>query len=249
MDTELQNSGFFNSVYEQLEGQRGIGAAESVNEFDPLPSGKRVFEVGFGQGRLARALIDRGNKYYGIDVGKASIEGAIKEGFIDQGTFLYMDVCTGRFPFIDNFFDYCYMTETIEHLENPYHVFAEVKRVLKGEGIFIISFPRPEDNFGYSGGEHAHMYPGFLLKYGFRHFLNQTYFRVLKYGENGSSAWYKLQNVKTGNEVGVHVMIQGNYDEKELYGGLRGSWNEELEPEYREKTLHRFRLKIRGKNE
>lgn len=243
---DIQNDKFFDDSYTQLEGQRGIGAEGTVGYFDALPSNKRVFEVGFGKGVLAKELIEKNNSYYGIDVGKASSIGAEEEGFIDKGTFLWLDGCQSRYPFLDNFFSQSFCTEVIEHLENPYHMFKEVKRTLKHNGIFIIAFPRPEDNFGVESGNHYHMYPGFLLKHSFRYFLKTMYFEILKYKENGSSAWYRLRNIKEGIEmIPTHTLIQGNYEEERAFGQLNNVWTEELDPKYEEKQLHKFKLKVK----
>ncbi len=46
-----------------------------------------------------------------------------------------------EFPFENNTFDYAFCIEGPEHSENLYHTFREFFRVLKSEGLFIISMP------------------------------------------------------------------------------------------------------------
>ena len=234
---------FDNTIYEQLCGQRGIGSQASVCEFYPFPENLRVLDVGFGQGDLVRALLNKSNAVYGVDVGLASQTGAIKDGFMDKANLLYLDISHDKLPWYDNFFDFSYCTETIEHLENPAHMFMEVKRTLKHKGRFLISFPMPEDNLGYDCGKHAHMYPGFLLKHSFRMFVNQMYFKILKYRENGSTAWYLLENIKDENQIGIHELIQGNYKENFFDFLKEEAWNDELDPEYKSKTLYKLGLR------
>jgi hypothetical protein len=43
-----------------------------------------------------------------------------------------------------------------------------------------------------------------------------------------------LSSVKTGDEIGIHELIQGNYDKETLYGHLHGkdAWDEKNDPEY-----------------
>lgn len=225
---------FEDSVYTQLHNERGIGAGATTNQFYPHPRDLRTLEIGFGQGELIRKLLELNNAAYGIDVGKASLEGAIKDGFIDKANLIWLDACHNKLPYLDNFFDVVYCLECIEHLESPAWMFQEVKRVLKPNGHFVLAFPRPEDNLGYGGGLHAHMYPGFLLKKSFRMFCDQMYFKFLRYMENGSSAWYLLENIKEESNMGVHRMIRGNVDREELYGKLReGAWHEMRDPEYK----------------
>jgi len=238
---------FNESIYKQLEGQRGVGAGKSACEFFSFPKNKRVLEIGFGSGELVVELTKRGNAFYGVDIGKASHEYAIKDGFIDKGNLIWLDISFDRLPWTDDFFDFVYCTEVLEHLENPAHMFMEVKRTLKDQGLFIVSFPRPEDNLGSNSGMHSHMYPGFLLKKSFRMFCDQMYFKVVGYKENGSTAWYLLVNVKEENQVGVHTYIQGNYDSEELHKHLHtgNAWKDKQDPLYQEKMLYKLGLAIR----
>ena len=233
------------NIYEQLKGERGIGAGRTVGVFEPLPEGQRVLDIGFGQGELIRDLLNKGNKAYGMDVGQASFEGAITDKFIDLANLVWLDASHDRFPWIDNFFDAVFCLEAIEHLTTPAPMFLEAKRVLKPGGRFTLAFPRPEDNLGYNRGKHAHMYPGFLIKGSFRMFVRQMYFKILKYWENGSSAWYLLENVKDGDEVGIHEIIRGNYEEDVLFDKLKeGEWNADNDPPYIDKTLDKLGLTL-----
>jgi ubiquinone/menaquinone biosynthesis C-methylase UbiE len=59
---------------------------------------------------------------------KGEIE--FKQGDLNQGL-----------PFEDTSFDYVVMLEVIEHLQNPYFVLREISRVLKKEGILLLSTP------------------------------------------------------------------------------------------------------------
>jgi len=231
--------GTFNqSAYEQLKGQRGVGAGSTSQYFYEMPRGKRVLEIGFGQGELVQSLLEKNNAVYGVDIGLESMTGAIKDGFIDKAHLLWLDVSTERLPWLNDFFDTAYCTECIEHLENPGHMFLEAKRVLKPDGKFIVSFPRPEDNLGYGGGEHAHFYPGFLIRKSFRMFCQQMYFKILKYFEFGSTAWYLLENIKDNDQEGIHLVLQGNYDEEVLYGKLKEkAWDDKKEIRYPPKTM------------
>jgi len=47
-------------------------------------------------------------------------------------------------PFGDNTFDVLCSFQVIEHLEKPEHFFKEANRVLKKDGLLIISTPNPE---------------------------------------------------------------------------------------------------------
>jgi len=45
------------------------------------------------------------------------------------------------YPFADKSFDAIIAQEIIEHLENPWELFRQVKRILKPGGLFIVSMP------------------------------------------------------------------------------------------------------------
>lgn len=44
-------------------------------------------------------------------------------------------------PYEKDYFDYVICSEVIEHLENPWKLFRDVKSILKKDGIFILSTP------------------------------------------------------------------------------------------------------------
>jgi SAM-dependent methyltransferase len=93
-----------------------------------------VLDLGCGDGDYANKL-----KQLGFDVTAADLDGR---------RFLYHNIIefqkcdiTERLPFPDNYFDYILFLEVIEHLRNPYFVIGQIQRILKNQGIFIISTP------------------------------------------------------------------------------------------------------------
>jgi len=92
--------------------------------------------------------------------------------------------------------------------------------VLEHDGLLLMAFPMPENNFGYGGGQHAHVYPGFLERESYEIFMKQMYFRAMKRGENGASAWYAWRNYKGPGVVDVFRIVSGNYEEDQLFGCL-----------------------------
>jgi ubiquinone/menaquinone biosynthesis C-methylase UbiE len=223
-------------IFNIYKGERGVGVNKSLfteHNFMETPENMRTLEIGFGQGELIRYLLEHKNRVYGIDVGLASIEGAIQDGFIDKACLLYMDASTERLPFIDNFFDIVFMLETIEHLSSPIHAVFEIKRVLKDKGKLVISFP-PYEVSGYEGGRHAHVYPGLLAKEPFERFMMQLYFKQIKRMMIGDgTVIYLFENVKNviseaaskrkekEGQINIFKVVAGNYTEEELYGHLK----------------------------
>jgi len=230
----LQRANITAEVNYQYEGP-GIGADDGALNVLEMNTSERVdcsegnhicLEIGFGQGiLLERLAVERGgtNKsIYGADIASACFSQPRTLNLDEAGLarFYKMDVSHETLPMVDDCVTHAFCTETIEHLSNPYHMFAEVKRVLRHGGYFVLSFPMPESNLGYGGGMHSHIYPGFLQRESWELFCKQMYFKIVHRHENGSSGWYILKNYKGPCVVDAFSMSSGNYDESKLFACL-----------------------------
>lgn len=100
------------------------------------PKIRKVLDAGCGEGHLLSKL----SAYiqgYGIDFDERFIRAARKR--CPYANFKKEDITNMKFR--DNVFDVVVCTEVIEHIENPEKAIEEMKRVLKPDGILIISFP------------------------------------------------------------------------------------------------------------
>ena len=91
-----------------------------------------VLDVGCYTAHLAE-LLDGKYKYFGLDIIKLNPE--IKN-FVQQD----LNENT-HLPFKNNFFDIVVCTEVLEHLYYPDKVATEISRVLKKDGLAVISLP------------------------------------------------------------------------------------------------------------
>lgn len=130
-------------------------------------NGKRCLDVGCGDGKLLELLQGGGNEVYGVDASISAVQECKKKGIRT----LLLDMNHERLPFSDDYFDICICLETLEHLTNPYHAIMEIRRVLKENGIFIVSVPNP-----WTG--HLYIYPGLFEFRFFRQFLDQVNLRI-----------------------------------------------------------------------
>lgn len=127
-------------------------------------AGKKVLEIGCGDGNLARevSFYLKPAFIYGIDLD-------LKAYRSDNLMLLSMNAETLLFP--DNYFDCIYSQNTLEHIINIKSAFAEIKRVLKKDGVFISSFAplwthafghhyyeESEDHFYCAIPPYAHLY-------------------------------------------------------------------------------------------
>lgn len=115
--------------------------------FRKINSGKKVLDVGTGNGKLAIALAKKNNEVVGIDISAIALKTAKNKLRKLNGndplsiSFQYGDARKLEFP--DNFFDYVVSHDLIEHLtENDFMLHLdEVERVLKTGGSYLFWTP------------------------------------------------------------------------------------------------------------
>lgn len=105
------------------------------------PRGKKVLDIGFGNGEYAIAFSRAGAEVTGVEVNpvlgslakdRANASGVHPELIVYDGSSL---------PFGDNSFDHAYSISVLEHTSDPRRVLEEVCRVLKPGGTFYLAFP------------------------------------------------------------------------------------------------------------
>lgn len=104
-----------------------------------LVKNKHVLDLACGEGYGSNLLADVAKKVVGLDVDHKTIQNAEKKYNKKNLSFICCDA--SKLCFDDNFFDIVVSFETIEHLENQELFLKEVKRVLKHNGILILSTP------------------------------------------------------------------------------------------------------------
>lgn len=101
-----------------------------------MKSGK-ILDVGSQTGKNAVFLKDKGNEVLGVEIVEELVE-ATKQKGIDC---YKLDVETDDLPFKDKEFDTVWAGDILEHLLNPRKFLMEAKRVLRDEGVFVITVP------------------------------------------------------------------------------------------------------------
>jgi 2-polyprenyl-3-methyl-5-hydroxy-6-metoxy-1,4-benzoquinol methylase len=96
-----------------------------------VPKGAKVLDIGCRDGSL-RNYLDKSVVYYGIDIASEFKGESITIQDITEGT-----------SFESDFFDYIFCIDVLEHLKKPFFVLNEINRILKKEGILILSVPNP----------------------------------------------------------------------------------------------------------
>ena len=104
------------------------------------PGGRRILDLGCGNGYLVNLLISAGYDAYGTDASEKGIAIAQKT---NPGRFFVQDLSTDGLPegLQKIKFDIIVSTEVIEHLYNPEAFIEFCKKALNGKGELIISTP------------------------------------------------------------------------------------------------------------
>lgn len=99
----------------------------------------KALDVGCGKGEVGYTLIKRkiSKHVYGVDVDEEALKVARKRGI----STCRVDLSSEKLPFSDEFFDVVLCLDVIEHVVDVDNVMSEIRRVLKPNGILIISTP------------------------------------------------------------------------------------------------------------
>lgn len=127
-----------------------------------LPDKKiKLLDIGAGYGFLEQELVEKRNiNSYGLDI---SFRGVKKMKNKYRGKFLVAS--SKAVPFKEKTFDFVCMLEVLEHLykKEALMTLAEVYRVLKYEGKFIISVPLYDEPIDNHPSGHVRMYTPDLI--------------------------------------------------------------------------------------
>jgi SAM-dependent methyltransferase len=125
-----------------LEPLRKIAIAEEIRLLREVPPPARVHEVGAGDGRLVRALVDRGYVATGSDAFAPAAAGA--------GSVIARTRAEATLP--SNVFDVVIAWHVLEHLTEPQRALSAAVRALRPGGRLIASVPNLDSIQARLGG-------------------------------------------------------------------------------------------------
>ena len=118
-----------------------------------------ILDAGCGYGIFSIALKEKGYHVTPVDISNRRIYSLKKEGFTNVGL---MDV--SNLEFMDNTFDVIICTEVIEHIDDWKKALIELKRVLKKEGLLILTAPYMSNFNKKHYKEYGHSTPGYTTE-------------------------------------------------------------------------------------
>ena len=140
---------------------------------------KRVLDAACGTGYGTKILAECAEEVIGMDISSETIAYAIKN--YKQVNTRYLIGSVECLPFEDQSFDAIVSFETIEHVNGiiQYSFLNEIKRVLKEDGILIMSTPNKKEFTDKRGGKHSEYHVKEFYLDEFRDFLKGSFNHVL----------------------------------------------------------------------
>ena len=141
-EASFEEADFYNKQTQDEKHLKDILATINVKP------GMKILDLGCGSGYLTFPIAERNENAYvaGLDIVTDTLERNTKkaqETNIKNVEFISYDGST--FPFEDNSFDLVVTRYALHHFPEIRKSISEVARVLKSDGLFFISDPRPND--------------------------------------------------------------------------------------------------------
>lgn len=112
-----------------------------------------ILDIGCGDGEFLKVMVDRGWQASGIDISDGAKKSLVKKKSINV---YHKDLREIRLQ--DESFDVVTLWQVLEHLDKPGNYLAEINRILKRDGVLVISIPNI-DSFQsrFSGNKWFHL--------------------------------------------------------------------------------------------
>ena len=135
----------YRKIYSQDNDKRLKGPLEVIehlfrkmraNEIINFRKAGEILDIGCGRGIMLKYMKDRGWKIKGIEFSEDT--GSIAKRILKEDLYIGTEAIT---RFRDETFDVIVIDYVLEHLSKPYEILQEVNRVLKKNGLLIVSVP------------------------------------------------------------------------------------------------------------
>jgi len=133
-DLEIERMAKFENTYWWFEGRRKI-ILTLLEKYSPSNSNQKILDVGCGTGATTIMLKQFGN-VYGIDYSFSALKNSSKKGLKNLARIGIYDL-----PFASETFDIITILDALEHTEYDNKVLLELKRILKKDGVILITVP------------------------------------------------------------------------------------------------------------
>ena len=116
-------------------GTSTLSKIENLFDFD-IPQKLKILDLGCGQGKIAGTLVKKGHQVLGLDLNKTALKKAKKVGVKTR----FWDI-EKKLPYHGRSFDLILALDLLEHIFNLEELIWNISRLLRKNGIFILSVP------------------------------------------------------------------------------------------------------------
>lgn len=185
-----------------------------VNDF---VSGKKVLDIASGEGYGSYLMAERALEVIGVDIDFETIENAKLK--YSKKNLRFLVGRADKIPVLTNSIDVVVSFETIEHHDKHNEMLAEIKRVLKDDGVLIMSSP---DKKYYSDltGQHNPYHVKELYFKEFNELVNKSFHFTKYYYQNSFNFNSFISSFESINKFKV------------FYGDENGLKDESIVPLY-----------------
>ncbi len=139
----------FDAIAAEFDGTRDRPWPEVLEFVESLPPGSLVLDLGCGNARHAKPLLEKGHRVVGFDASRAML--AIARHRVPRGLFAQGDLCA--LPFCDASFPAAIAVASVHHLpseEERITAMREIARVLRRGGrAFVTVWALEQPRFDY----------------------------------------------------------------------------------------------------
>jgi SAM-dependent methyltransferase len=129
--------GFLESIRKVLLYPEMLRRRVTGRRILPWVGGGKLLDVGCGHGVSAAMLAQQGWDVYGLDFSQVAAGHA--RALLGGDRVHVGDLYSAKYP--DRLFDVVLMSHSLEHLYHPKRVLAEVRRILKDQGVLMVAVP------------------------------------------------------------------------------------------------------------
>lgn len=111
---------------------------KTVLDFSDIQNSDKVIEIGCEGGYLLKKILFA-QEIVGLDIARNALDDARKNVKSNKVKLICADA--SNIPLENCYFDKIICSQTLEHVDNPVEIVAEMYRIIKPNGIMVISIP------------------------------------------------------------------------------------------------------------
>ena len=181
----------------------------------PFAQNKTVLDIACGEGYGSKLLSAKASKVYGVDIDPVAVQNATNKYKAPNLSFIQGSA--DKIPLADSSVDTVVSFETIEHHDKHEEMLKEIKRVLKPDGILIMSSPEKTGDVSFNEFHvkelsRAEFIVLIKVHFKFAKFYSQkiTFGSVIAPIENAANNTFEYENgdfekINAYNEIPGHV--------------------------------------------